>query len=613
MAKPAYDCDYLKETVGTALARGCAATVTAEPNDPVDYLGRWIMRYVENAQVEGNFYIERDAIAAQQKEAEVEAEKAAKLVEEAKAERQAALQALADSSADPFVLFQEAVALIEKYTDASAAYTAVIERPDEPAGELIEEEPESEDEEAPPEPPPEEGEEPEEEPEPEPAEEEVEKPDPNIVKFNYSDCFLRYVAATEADKPTIQRIGVLTRPVPPPEDEEPPEGEEAPKALPLPPTFDMLDEQVPSMFIPNVADNPSVRFFKRFPRMGSYFAAAVQSLEDEFKALLCADTIVPSGSGKAFSQEDRDFIWDVSRAVTKALTLRDSARKADKEAKPTEFKIAALAAKVTATLYPPPPEPVEGEAPPAPEDTPPEGEEEDEDAEVEEEEPGEEEDDIGRCQRELRNLDKHLSKAEKKWKKAVAATQIRQEVLSIWRGQIKEDAQTAVDELKQMTHAPQATFHVIKAVNYLLKDPPDVMESWAKARTALTVEFFGRVADMDAEAERDMGLWNKARAELKAVVDEKLAEECPKSNIGTLLRKAVRAVRATANKAVVMRELEAGKTQREEEIKAKQEELEAEEKRKEEEEAAAAAAAEAEAAAAAAEGEEGGEEAGEEA
>lgn len=40
----AFDCGYLKETVGEALARGCAATVTAEPNDPVEYLGRWLLR-----------------------------------------------------------------------------------------------------------------------------------------------------------------------------------------------------------------------------------------------------------------------------------------------------------------------------------------------------------------------------------------------------------------------------------------------------------------------------------------------------------------------------------------------------------------------------------------
>lgn len=40
----AFDSGYLKETVGEALARGCAATVTAEPNDPVEYLGRWLHR-----------------------------------------------------------------------------------------------------------------------------------------------------------------------------------------------------------------------------------------------------------------------------------------------------------------------------------------------------------------------------------------------------------------------------------------------------------------------------------------------------------------------------------------------------------------------------------------
>lgn len=39
------DTTYLKETVGEALARGCAAVVTAQPNDPVEYLGLWLLRY----------------------------------------------------------------------------------------------------------------------------------------------------------------------------------------------------------------------------------------------------------------------------------------------------------------------------------------------------------------------------------------------------------------------------------------------------------------------------------------------------------------------------------------------------------------------------------------
>lgn len=151
-----------------------------------------------------------------------------KAKEAAKAERIAALQDLANSKEDPYILFQRAVELVEKYTDASAAYVALVDREDEPPGELADDEPESEDEEPPP-VPPEEIEEGEAEAEPEPEPEAGEQMDPNIIKFNYADCFLRYVAATANDQEAVQRLGVLKRPAPPPEDEEPPEGEEAPK------------------------------------------------------------------------------------------------------------------------------------------------------------------------------------------------------------------------------------------------------------------------------------------------------------------------------------------------------------------------------------------------
>jgi hypothetical protein len=41
---PAHEVAYLKETVGEALARGCAATIGAQPNDPVEYLGLWLLK-----------------------------------------------------------------------------------------------------------------------------------------------------------------------------------------------------------------------------------------------------------------------------------------------------------------------------------------------------------------------------------------------------------------------------------------------------------------------------------------------------------------------------------------------------------------------------------------
>lgn len=39
-----HDTAYLKETVGEALARGCAAAISAQPNDPVEYLGLWLLK-----------------------------------------------------------------------------------------------------------------------------------------------------------------------------------------------------------------------------------------------------------------------------------------------------------------------------------------------------------------------------------------------------------------------------------------------------------------------------------------------------------------------------------------------------------------------------------------
>lgn len=38
------DTDYLKDTVGEALARGVAATIAAGTPDPVDFLGNWLLK-----------------------------------------------------------------------------------------------------------------------------------------------------------------------------------------------------------------------------------------------------------------------------------------------------------------------------------------------------------------------------------------------------------------------------------------------------------------------------------------------------------------------------------------------------------------------------------------
>lgn len=55
----------------------------------------------------------------------------------------------------------------------------------------------------------------------------------------------------------LERSAALTRPAPPAEDA----AEDAP-ALPSPPTFRLLDQALPSMYLPNVAYTNTMVFFK---------------------------------------------------------------------------------------------------------------------------------------------------------------------------------------------------------------------------------------------------------------------------------------------------------------------------------------------------------------
>lgn len=43
----------------------------------------------------------------------------------------------------------------------------------------------------------------------------------------------------------------------------------------------------------------------RFPKLGAYAAFGVTNAEGRIQALLCADTLIPSGSGQALTGDDR--------------------------------------------------------------------------------------------------------------------------------------------------------------------------------------------------------------------------------------------------------------------------------------------------------------------
>ena len=43
----------------------------------------------------------------------------------------------------------------------------------------------------------------------------------------------------------------------------------------------------------------------RFPKLGAYAAFGVADSEGRMQDLLCADTLIPAGSGRSLSEEDR--------------------------------------------------------------------------------------------------------------------------------------------------------------------------------------------------------------------------------------------------------------------------------------------------------------------
>jgi hypothetical protein len=48
------DAQYVKETVGAAVIEGVTAVVRSAPEDPVDYLGRFLVHYANHLEATQN-------------------------------------------------------------------------------------------------------------------------------------------------------------------------------------------------------------------------------------------------------------------------------------------------------------------------------------------------------------------------------------------------------------------------------------------------------------------------------------------------------------------------------------------------------------------------------
>eukprot|EP00798_Chlamydomonas_sp_ICE-L_P000487 gene487-1893_t len=632
---PSHDTKYLKDTVGDALGRACSACIEIQPLDPVEFTARFLLSYIENAKAEGEFY--------EQKRSELEGKKLALAAEQTAATeakksedvKKMAIQHLANTtSEEPRRLLQTAVDLIKHYTSAGAVYVAMVTDPEE-ADWTPPEDPEdptaneSEDEEDPaPKPPPEDGEEQEGGGEAAAAEEEEGSPEdeeaPKLkieAPLDYSKKYLSYMVTTEGQE--FMKSTEIMRPPPPPED-----ADEDFKPDPVPFTFKILDERMPMVYCPNVAFDPSIKFVQNFPRIGAYTACGVQvGPRKEFKAIIAADTLFPDAGGQPLTEEELDFIWELTLGLQKAYNAIDSKAKSKVEGKSAKEDIAALLGKIYEVFNPPPKPPAEGdegELVTKASATAPAVEEDDGDAEEgegegegegEEGEIDAEADPVGALKAEVNSLKKNAEKTTKEEAEATKVFELALAALGCIKesvGAIKADA---VYDLRHISATPQATFHVLKAVFHILGKDAESFKNWKRAYEHFTLEVMDELINFDATAERDLAVWNKARSAYKGVVVEeaegapnKLEVEMPNTFLGVLLMMWIKQVRKVARRSSTQRGLQAKLAEISTTLVVKEAALAEAEAKKAEVDAEAARVAEEEAAKAAEEGGEEGEE-----
>ncbi|KAF8057245.1 RSP2 [Scenedesmus sp. PABB004] len=508
MATPAGDeSAYLVATVGDALARGVAATVSAAPDDPVAHLGEWLLRFVAAEQQAAARAKEKKAAAAAEQRRAARAAEAAAAAAAAEAARRTAVAGLAALVAEPALLWSTTVQLVKRHTSAGAAYVAAIvdeERPDwAPPGEG-EADAESEDEAGGAEPGAGgdgddgggDGERDEADGGGGGAGEGGEGGGPPGLPPppDYAGKLLRYVAASAGQ----EFMTTLTLRRPAPEDGDA-GGAARPEAGPV--TFRLLDEHVPLLQaragagrlarrgglraasaaahpltrsparrvqVPHVADEPRVTFLRGPPRIGGY----------------------------------------VAQALGQALDGAAAARKADAARGGGAEALAALAAAVAELRAAAPP------FAPVPED--------EEDAAPGEEEGGGEGGEPLAPEELVSRAEAQLAAAERRAEAGAAAAARARRRRSSWSSALAPSS-------------PPSTAAVLRGALLLLGRAPSALASWRELSAALTAGLFDELGAFDATQDRDAALWGRVRAAYKVASARELERELPQCGLGAML------------------------------------------------------------------------------
>ena len=382
------------------------------------------------------------------------------------AAKKAVLDCVSAFDGDPFALFSMAVSQATEFVSGNL-YIAHVTEPDLPLPDpdAPEEEPEAE---AEPEPEPEAG---------EGVEgEEGEEGEPAPIVFDYSSRVLEYVARSAGAG--VEKDFVLGRP-PSPEDEE-----AEPEASAL--TFQVLDGDEDVLDVPNVLYEDRIRFFRGFPRLGAYYAAAAKTSTGEKKALVCCDSMLPAHSGAPLSGEQKEFLNALAAAVGCALDRQHLQRAEALKEKKSQGAWEELGKQLQ---------------------------------EISEQVSSEIAEDAD-------EMDK-LKMTQKKHQRSFGA--IKDSVAKV-------KAQLAL-EITSHSCPPPNTFRVLRAAACLLGEAPDALASWRKLRLSAGDMADQLVALDTVKLDEDSA--KLVRAHLRGTDASQLEAETPISNAGNLLLKLI--------------------------------------------------------------------------
>eukprot|EP00287_Rhodomonas_sp_CCMP768_P032813 CAMPEP_0202856622 /NCGR_PEP_ID=MMETSP1389-20130828/92138_1 /ASSEMBLY_ACC=CAM_ASM_000865 /TAXON_ID=302021 /ORGANISM="Rhodomonas sp., Strain CCMP768" /LENGTH=328 /DNA_ID=CAMNT_0049535297 /DNA_START=1 /DNA_END=984 /DNA_ORIENTATION=+ len=293
------DAQYLQENVGHALTAGLASTAAAQPDDPVEYLANWLLKYLA---------VEEKKAKVKEAEKQMQAEKeAAEKAETAKTDEQTQLvykiQKVKDNIAACTTVDKLYGAVVEglmETTKAANTYVALLEKRAPPEGE-----------EEPPEPEPEpaaevpEGEEP-----PPPAKRQPWIPKFAALKYMFANEQNEYIKGIELPSPALGKTPSVSW-----------------KAV----------EDKTGVVVRNVMESDPPLVFHDMPLPGSFACHPLLSTESDthlagrVMGVVCCDTL---SSDAVLDADDERVLSEVSGAAAatlERLVAEAAARAAEEE------------------------------------------------------------------------------------------------------------------------------------------------------------------------------------------------------------------------------------------------------------------------------------------